>query len=74
MSSAADNKFIMELNTYIREGGDSTENKCGMANSHTYAILGVFTLQNDKLEEKCLLLRNPWEKVLELVQSAGNLV
>lgn len=60
MSQADEHKYIMEVNTHTREGGDSTENKCGMANSHTYSILGVFTLKNDKVDEKCLLLRNPW--------------
>lgn len=42
-------------------GNDQTQNSCGIAESHAYSIIAVFTMTDSSgVEHKCLLMRNPW--------------
>lgn len=42
-------------------GDDSESNTCGIAMSHAYSIISVFTMTDAAgTEHKCLLIRNPW--------------
>jgi hypothetical protein len=53
------NDYILGAGTY--GAGDSFSNYCGVAQSHAYSIISVFTMEDsDEEEHRCLLMRNPW--------------
>lgn len=45
----------------VRGEGDNLEvNGCGINKSHLYSMLAIFTLKSDTVNEKVVLMRNPW--------------
>lgn len=54
------NNYIMAAET-AGAGDDQMFNECGVAMSHAYSIIAVFTMTDHKEEEhKMVLMRNPW--------------
>ena len=41
-------------------GDDTKKNSCGIYKSHAYSILAAFTLKDGAVDEKVLMMRNPW--------------
>jgi hypothetical protein len=54
-------KYIMSAGTY--SGSDSTLNKCGIPNGHSFSLLEAFNLTESSGDiSKMLMFRNPWGK------------
>ena len=62
LKSAEDANFMMGVST-DGNGNDQEKNSCGIAKSHAYSILSVFSMTDaEGVEHTMLLMRNPWGK------------
>lgn len=60
MQAANTNNYIMSVGT-SGSGDDSVKNNCGIAKSHAYSIIDVFTMTDSAgTTHKMLMVRNPW--------------
>lgn len=60
MREAEEKGYIMAITTG-GTGDDSQYNDCGIAMSHAYSLISVFTMTDARgREHNCMLIRNPW--------------
>lgn len=61
LKDADERDFIMSAATN-GNGDDSFMNSCGIAMSHAYSVISVFTMTDASgVEHRMLLMRNPWD-------------